>query len=295
MTRPRPSDWLILASLVVIWGSAFALLKVAVAHIPPVWATTERLWVAVLTLGVVILLRREKLPGLDHGAWKFYLANGVVGMAVPFALFALAAERIPSAMNSICNGATPIFTALMAHLIVPGERMNRIKAAGVGLGFGGLLVLVAPRLAGGMSLEAAGLLLALAAAFLYAVSNILTKQAPAVSPAVGAWMMCLWGAVAATLIALVFHAPLRLPPLDSALAVLAHGVFPTGLSTIGWIYLIQHRGTLFTSMAVYVAPLWATGVGVAFMGERPGVSAFLALALILSGVGLATFHPRARA
>ncbi|HQN49670.1 MAG TPA: EamA family transporter, partial [Phenylobacterium sp.] len=79
MTRPRPLDWLILASLVAIWGSAFALLKVAVAHIPPVWATTERLWVAVITLGIVVLLRREKLPGLDHGAWKFYLANGVVG------------------------------------------------------------------------------------------------------------------------------------------------------------------------------------------------------------------------
>jgi drug/metabolite transporter (DMT)-like permease len=173
--------------------------------------------------------------------------------------------------------------------------MNRIKAAGVGLGFGGLLVLVAPKLAGGMSLEATGLLLALAAAILYAVSNILAKQAPAVSPAVGAWMMCLWGAVAATLIALLFHAPLKVPPLDSALAVLAHGIFPTGLSTIGWIYLIQHRGTLFTSMAVYVAPLWATGVGITFMGERPDASAFLALAIILAGVGLATFHPKARA
>ena len=42
-------------------------------------------------------------------------------------------------------------------------------------------------------------------------------------------------------------------------------------------------------------PVWATGVGITFMGERPDASAFLALAIILAGVGLATFHPKARA
>ncbi len=292
MTRPRPTDWLVLAALVVTWGSAFALLKIAVAHIAPLWSTAIRLWVAVTVLGLVLLIRREPLPHPSHRAWRFYLVNGLVGMAAPFALFALAAARIPSALNSMCNGATPIFTAVMAHVLVAGEQMNARKSAGVGLGFLGLLVLVGPKLTGGMSLEASGLLMALAAAALYAVSNIVTKQTPAVSPAVGAWMMCLAGAVFATVIAVAAGAPLCWPPFGAALAVVLHGTFPTALATIGWVNLIQRRGTLFTSMAVYVAPLWATGVGMLFLDEQPGWTAFAALALILGGVALATLQPR---
>jgi drug/metabolite transporter (DMT)-like permease len=42
-------------------------------------------------------------------------------------------------------------------------------------------------------------------------------------------------------------------------------------------------------MSIYLAPLWATGLGVVLLGERPGVSAFAALALILVGVGLTTW------
>ncbi len=43
-------------------------------------------------------------------------------------------------------------------------------------------------------------------------------------------------------------------------------------------------------MAVYVAPLWATLRGVAFMGGRPGWPAFAALGLILGGVALASLE-----
>jgi drug/metabolite transporter (DMT)-like permease len=42
-----------------------------------------------------------------------------------------------------------------------------------------------------------------------------------------------------------------------------------------------------------VAPLWATAVGMVFLQERPGWTAFLALALILGGVALATLERRA--
>ncbi len=292
MTRPKPIDWLVLTALVVTWGSAFAALKIAVAHIPPFWNTALRLWIAVATLGVVLAIQRQALPGWRDRAWRFYAFNGLVGMAAPFALFALAAERLPSAINAICNGASPIFTALLAHVLVSGEQLNGRKAGGVGLGFIGLMVLVGPRLTSGMTLEALALIGALTGAALYAVSNIVTKRAPPVPSTVGALMMCAWGAVFATAAAL-FSGPLPAwPPMTSALAVLAQGVFPTALATIGYVYLIQRRGPLFLSMAIYMAPLWATAVGVIFLAERPSWTAFVALALILGGVALATLEPR---
>jgi drug/metabolite transporter (DMT)-like permease len=45
-------------------------------------------------------------------------------------------------------------------------------------------------------------------------------------------------------------------------------------------------------MTVYLLPVWATIIGVGLMGERPGWSAFAALALILGGVALTNAPPR---
>jgi drug/metabolite transporter (DMT)-like permease len=292
VNRAQPIDWLVMAFLVVAWGSAFAALKIAVEHIDPVWNAALRLWIAVATLSVVLLVRRERLPGFGHPAWRFYAVTGLVGMAAPFIMFAYAAQSLPSAVNAMCNGASPIFTAVLAHLFVAGDRLTLQRAAGVGLGFVGLAVLLAPKLLGGFNLETLAMIAAVGAAGLYAVANVITKNAPTVPAAAGALMLALWGAIYATAAAVV-AAPLPAwPPLPALIAVIAQGVFPAGLATIGWVFLIQRRGPLFVSLAIYMAPLWATGVGMIFLRERPHWTAFVALALILAGVALATLERR---
>ena len=292
MNRPQPIDWLVMAFLVVAWGSAFAALKIAVEYIPPVWNAAMRLWIAVATLGLVLLVRRERLPGPRHRAWRFYAVTGLVGMATPFILFAYAAQSLPSAVNAMCNGASPIFTAVLAHLFLAGDRLTLQRAGGVGMGFLGLAVLLAPKLVGGLNLESLAMIAAIGAAGLYAVANVITRNAPVVPAAAGALMLALWGAIFATAAALV-AAPLPAwPPMAPLVAVIAQGVFPAGLATIGWVFLIQRRGPLFVSLAIYMAPLWATAVGVLFLGERPSWTAFAALALILAGVALATLERR---
>jgi drug/metabolite transporter (DMT)-like permease len=105
-------------------------------------------------------------------------------------------------------------------------------------------------------------------------------------------MMCLTGAVFATLGALVLEGPPPAPPLVPLLVTIALGVASSGLGTVGWVWLIQRRGAVFTSMTVYLLPVWATIIGVGLMGERPGWSAFAALALILGGVALTNAPPR---
>ena len=77
-------------------------------------------------------------------------------------------------------------------------------------------------------------------------------------------------------------------------SILYLGIFPTALASIGYVYLVRRRGALFTAFATYLAPVWATIIGITIMGERPGANAFVALALILAGVAAANLRPRAR-
>jgi drug/metabolite transporter (DMT)-like permease len=292
MLRSKALDWLVLAFLVVCWGSAFAALKLATAHIPPMWNTTARLLVAIPVLGVMLAASGQRLPGPRHPAWPFYAVIGFVGMAAPFGLYAFSAQGLPSAINAICNGATPIFTGVLAHLFIASDRLTGRKAVGVALGFCGLAVLVTPRLQHGFTVETAALAAALLGALLYAVASVVTKRAPAVPSAVGALMMCLWAVLYAGAAAALVEPLPPWPPLSALLAVTALGVFSTALATVGYVFLIHRRGPLFMTMGIYLAPVWATGLGMLALGERPGWSAFAALGLILAGVGLVTLVPR---
>jgi drug/metabolite transporter (DMT)-like permease len=106
-------------------------------------------------------------------------------------------------------------------------------------------------------------------------------------------MMCGVGAVFATVYAvLTSPLPAAAPSPSAWAAVSALGVFSSALGSVGYVYLVQRRGPVFMSMSIYLAPLWATGLGVAVLGERPGWSTYLALALILAGVGLTTARDR---
>lgn len=285
----RNIDWLVMTFLVAAWGSAFAGLKIAVEDIHPYWTSAGRLWVASGVLWLLCAARGEQLPAVSLGRdspWVWFAVLGLVGMAIPFFLFATAATSLPSAVNAICNGASPVFTVAMAHIFLADEKLSGRRLLGVLLGFSGLVVLVGPRLLAGVTIEAAALGLAIGAAFLYAASNVITRKAPQVSSTAGALMMCFSGAVLATVGALVLEGPPAVPPLRGLAVVAALGVVSTGLGTVGYVWLIQRRGPVFTAMTIYLVPLWATALGIGLMGERPGWSAFAALALILGGVAL---------
>lgn len=291
-----PVDWLVLAGLVLAWGSAFAALKIAAPAMTPAWNTVVRLTIASLVLWLILKARGERLPRLlprPDPVWGWYLAIGAVGMAIPFFLFAFAAQGLSSAVNAICNGASPLFTAGLAHLLLAGERLTLRRAAGVGLGFGGLIVLVLPRLQHGAAMEVLALGAAIFGAVLYAVSNVITRKAPPISSTAGGLLMCFTGAILAVAGALITTPlPAEAPPLAAWLGVAYLGVFSTGLGSVGYVWLVQRRGPVFMSMAIYLAPLWATALGVVFLGERPGWPAYAALAMILAGVGLTTAPPR---
>lgn len=287
----------------IVWGSAFAAVKVAVGDLAPAWVVAARLWLGAATLAVMMAAGRRRPPRLADPAWRWYAVIGVLGTAMPFFMFAFAALRLPSVVLAIVNGATPVFTALLAHLLVESERMTPAKAAGVALGFLGMAVLVGPGFAAalqnGADSGAAVWTLALAAAVLgaagYAVGNILTRKAPPVAATTGAFVFCLCAAAVSTPLALLQAGPPASAGPDALVSVLFLGVGSTGVASAGWVWLVVRRGSVFTSFATYLSPVWATLLGVALLGERPAWTAYAALGLILAGVAVASRRPKAEA
>lgn len=292
---PSPLDWFLFFGCVAVWGSAYAGMAIAVKDIPPLWIACGRMLAAAAFMLALLPLLKQRLPPLsDKPRWRMYASIGVVGTALPFFLFALAAAHAPSAIVAICNGGSPFFTALLAHWLLQGDRLTLTRALSVALGFAGLVTLAAPGLFGpdaSARAEVWGVLAAVAGAACYALANVQVKQAPLTDAAVGTTIYCLAGAIAIAPFALALE-PIPLNASWQAFGIVALlGVVNTALAGIAYVLLVQRRGPVFTSFTTYLMPIWAMGLGVTFLGERPGPAAFAALAMIIAALALYSWRP----
>ena len=281
--------WLLLLALVAMWGSAFTMTGVAVRGLSPTVLVTVRLICAAILLSGLVLLRGLRFPA--HGRfWLFSLLLAITGNCVPFWLISFGQQRVDSGLAGILMGIMPLTTVVLAHFFVEGERLNAIKAAGFALGFAGLVVLLGPtalselRGQGGLLLYQVAIV---GGALCYAIQAIVARHRPPADPQVAAAGVMLAGGLIMLPLGLPgAPAELAAAPAAALWALAALTVIATSIATVVFLKLVVIAGPSFTSFINYLIPVWAVLMGMAFLGERPGLGAVIALALILAGIGL---------
>ena len=84
--HPTAQDWLGLIALTVLWGSAYAFIKLAVVTMPPATIAFLRIAGAAIVLTGWTVLRGRRLPPLNDKSWLWFAAMGLTGNALPFFL-----------------------------------------------------------------------------------------------------------------------------------------------------------------------------------------------------------------
>src|SRR6476659_8846795 len=138
MTRSRPI--VLLGALALIWGSSFMFIKVADRQVEPSTLILGRLWLAALTLAVVVpLLTDGRTVAADLRAhWRQIVVIGLLNTAVPFWLLSWGETRIDSGLASIIQASVPIFNAVLAFVFFREVRVTGNRLLGVGVGFVGV-------------------------------------------------------------------------------------------------------------------------------------------------------------
>ena len=238
----------------------------------------------------LVLARGQGFPSSPR-FWLFSALISLAGNCLPFWLISFGQQRVDSSLAGILMGIMPLTTMVLAHFLVRGERLNRIKAAGFLLGFVGLVLLVGPQALLGLRGEGTlfGYQLAIVSgAVCFAINAIVARHRPAADPLVAAAGVM----VAGSLIMLPVGGPgaveqLANAPFGPFAAMVALTLLATALATVVFLKLVTVAGPSFTSFMNYLIPVWALLMGVIFLGERPRPTVLLALALILAGIGLA--------
>lgn len=300
----RPLDWLLLALLVAISGSAFVMIREAVATMPPAAVAAIRLW---LGAGLMVLIMRlagrrfppflvksDKGPRL-HKSWASMLLVGVVGYTIPFFIFPWAQQYVESGLAGVYMAFMPVWTVFLAFFFA-GESLTPGKIAGFALGLAGALILMGPDVIAGAAqssvLAQIGLLVA---TFCYAASAILMRRTRAIRPRIFAAGTILGAAVFAT--PALFMVDLRIDQwrLSSLASVIGLAVGPTGLAGLVIIMIVKRAGAGFMALANYLAPVWAVILGAIIFHERLEPQVFFALALILAGVAASQHSAKTKA
>jgi len=292
------TDLAMLFGLAAIWGASFLFIKVAVLEMSPLMLVALRLSLAsVGLLAAQPLLQTRSRTGAGLGTafrskWRAYLYMALMNAIVPYTLIAWGEERIASGTTSILNATTPLWTALIAALLLRGkdsERLTPARAAGLLVGFAGVAVLVFGRggeLAFGTTLtEAAGEAAVLVAAAAYGVSGLYGRTAFAgLSPTLPATWQNVFGAVVLLPLAWLLTPLETWPSWQATWSVLTLGILGTAVALLVYYHLLARVGATRTLVVTYLLPCTALVYGVLFLNEKVGLYSLLGLALVLAGV-----------
>jgi drug/metabolite transporter (DMT)-like permease len=127
--------------LCVIWGSTWLAIRIGLEGAPPFLAASLRFLVASATLAVLALPFHSKWPG-NRTEWRLVVFVGVVLFTADYGLIYWGENNgVESGLSAILFATLPLQTALVANALLPGERLTVQKLAGIGLGFGGILLI----------------------------------------------------------------------------------------------------------------------------------------------------------
>lgn len=283
-------DWADLAALVVIWGSSFALTKIAVTGIPPVWVMAWRIVFGAVILVIALWIMGEQLPDTWSG-WAGCAFIAFVGNVAPFWLISWGTQYIPSGLAGILMGAVPLVVMVMAAFLLKDEPLTGRKMLGFIAGFIGVVLLVGPKALLDFdlsNLHLVGALAVLCATMGYAGQAVSVRLMRPMSGLKRATGMMIVASVMALALALV-TAPggYKVFDANSMTAVAALGVFPTALASLILFPLLASAGASFTALCNYLVPVFALALGVAFLGESFVLADLAGLGLVLVGIGIA--------
>ncbi|MFB2585218.1 DMT family transporter [Herbiconiux liukaitaii] len=300
MPRNRLAVALQFSALGLIWGASFLFMKVALEGVSFGQVAWTRLVLGALTLGILLLVTRTRLPK-GRAVYLHFVVIGAFGCAIPYLLFAWAEQYVTSGLASIYNAVTPITTALMVTLAFRVERLGRDRVLGVVAGIVGVIIIIGPWTFlsgsadgsggaphGDLLLELAGQLACLGSAVCYGftfgyIRRFVSGRHP-VSGLTAAFLQV--GMGAAILLVLTPFVAIGSVRLDPAIvgSLIVLGVAGTGVAYLWYMNVLNAWGPTATSTVTYLTPVVGVALGILLLGETLSWNAPVGALLVFVGI-----------
>ncbi|MFG1477263.1 EamA family transporter [Xanthobacter sp. V4C-4] len=278
----------------LIWSSAFAAAKMALADCPPLLLLSARFLLA----GGLLLGGCAVMGALANVGWRalaLFAGIGVLNNAAYLGFSYWGMTTVSSGFTAVVVSATPLLTALAAAPLL-GERLTGKKLVGLLLGFAGVAIVLRSRIGGGHE-DPTGTLFVLAALLALTAGTLAYKRArlPPGTLMLGSGVQALAGGLVLTPIALALEDPARIhvtPSLVGAFLYLTLGASVAAFSL--WLFILNRSSATRASALHFLMPPLGLLYGWLLLGETVPPLDLLGIIPIALGIRLVTAGPAAQ-
>jgi drug/metabolite transporter (DMT)-like permease len=269
MNPTKSSNWLLnYIVLGIIWGSSFFFIMLALRTLPPIGVAFWRTAIGAATLAVILVIQKVAIPK-SLKQWLLLWVSGLLMSGIPAVLFGFAEQHVSSALASIINASTPVFTVLAIMIAFRAEKPKPQVLVGLGLGLVGVFVVLGIWQGFGENDPLAVGALLLAVTF-YGFGSPFVRRF--IEPMKIDSKTAVFGQVSTSAVSLLpfyLAGPLTIGPatVESVSGMLALGVLGTGLAYVLYYRLLATVGSPIASAVTYVTPVIGVAIGVVVLHE----------------------------
>lgn len=278
----------LLAVTSVVWGAAYVFIRSGIeAGAAPLAFAASRYVLAAALFAAIALGTRAPSPARGR-----LTVSGAVGGVLVIGLYGgllyWGEQFTTGGYAALLASTAPLWTVGSGVILLAQERLGRLGLLGIGIGFGGSVVLVLPQLLGSAVGTWEGPVFILVAMASTAIGTVLLRRYG--GGAQGLWQISAQFLVAGVLLGVAALAlPVRevLPLTVGVLAPL--GVLVVASSLVGYFayFALHHRvGPVRANIVAYVAPLVGLALGSGLYGEPFTLWELAGVGIVLGGVTL---------
>lgn len=284
-----PSAIALTALLSAIWGGAFVAIKVGMFDMPPLGAAALRFGVTAAVLSVMAWYQQVQLR-FGWNELKILLVLGLLFCYGNMAVY-LGTALTTSGRSAVFFSAQPIVIALLAPFFLPGDRLTARKLYGLGIAFGGIIVLFSAelfsnQLDGWLSDAVIGDAIVLSSAVTIGISGIITKRvAGRIHPiSLVCWQTWITWPILAVM-AWIFEADQPFLISTRVIVSVAYlSVISAAFGFVAYAWLIQRNSATRVASLTFLTPVLAVFLGWLLLDEHMGMVQLFGVAGVCFGI-----------
>ena len=272
--------------LCLLWGGNMVAMKISLEGVPPLSAAGFRFLLGSISLLLFAIARRVPLV-VDRALWPHLIALGGL-FVIQHGVFYLGLNLTSASRSVVFMFTQPVYTVLLAHFLVPGERLTRSRAAGILLSILGLLLVFGEGLRGGSWAMLLGDGMVTVGALGWALQNVYMKH---LLHRADPFMLTLYQMVIAfpcLLLANQILEPRLIHFMSTriALSFLYHGSLVAGLTFVAWTILLRRHQVGHLSAFTFLTPIFGVCLSWLMLGDPATPSLIGGLVLVATGVAV---------
>lgn len=276
------------ALMCLIWGATWLAMKLGVASVPPIFFGGTRFVVAGMAL-LLIAWARGEARRLDRAEIGRLVLVQLLMVVLTYAPLFWAILHVPSGLTAVLDLALMPVSLLIFGILLGEERWSLGRAAALGLGFFGLLVLFGPQIAAPTDpLALLGAAAIVFSAVVYSLGSVIARPLTrTINATFMSGLTLLPGGLALTAGALALE-PGAAAAAQFRWSAAAWGgwlflvLFGSLVAFTAYLRLIAAWGPARAGSYAYVSPVIAVLLGVLLLGERIEVRDGVGMALLLA-------------